>query len=307
VLPVGDSTETGAMLYRSDLFRAGHLLRMYGIVYSDFFLQEKQKTLCRDVKNATKVCPESMLTYNRQRASFNNGLKNQLINDCFADAVAYIGPSGDLVREGVRKALFAIIRDIRMHETLSKAPIVFLSESLGSKVLGDSLLCVPKDALSDILPDLDRTTHVFLGANQIPLLNLGYRGERCEIESALEGLEKSGVPLYSISKKRGGIAGFLDILEAARVIKEGKVKLPRKGLDDRVVVAFTDPNDLLSYEVTPYDIGGRPVVNILVNNDFNYLRWIENPLKAHTGYRENPSVIEWLRCGRDADGNPTCP
>ena len=297
IIQVSNSDMSGALLYRSDLTRQGQLFRMYGIIFSEMLLEIKQKALCQDVKRPTVVCPESLLTYKRHRAKLNDALKNRLLNDCLADAVAYLGPAGDTVRTGVREAVFAAIADIRKHETLANAPIAFLSESLGSKILGDSLFCASDEDLLEILPDLDRTSHIFLGANQIPLLNLGYREIQCKSETAIEAPDKIGRPLLSIDKKRGGIAGFLDILDATR----------GKGFKDRVVVAFNDPNDLLSYEVRPEDIGDRPVVNILVSNDYTYLRWAEHPLNAHTGYRENPDVIEFVRCGRTVGAKTPCP
>ena len=91
--PVVAVTETGptdAKLFRSDLTNNSKLLRTYGIVYSDILLKEKQSALCRDVKKPTAVCPEAIISYGRQRASLNDDLKNILMNDCLADAVAYL-------------------------------------------------------------------------------------------------------------------------------------------------------------------------------------------------------------------------
>ena len=72
------------------------------------------------------------------------------------------------------------------------------------------------------------------------------------------------------------------------------------------VIAFTDPNDLLSYILVPspwaksYD-----VVDVVVSNTSTYFGLVEMPTTAHLGYRENTTVRKLVACG-----NPTsakCP
>ena len=65
------------------------------------------------------------------------------------------------------------------------------------------------------------------------------------------------------------------------------------------MVAFTDPNDLLSYRLMPwrYARPGVTVVDVLVSNDKTYFGLLENPLSAHTGYMKNPAVTKAIMCG----------
>ena len=84
------------------------------------------------------------------------------------------------------------------------------------------------------------------------------------------------------------------------------------------IVSFTDPNDLLSYEVQPDDYkngeerckGGEErctkVVNIAVSNTYTWFWLLENPLIAHTEYLGNPNVIKYIACGRESTGNFNC-
>jgi hypothetical protein len=304
---------TGVKVYQTDLKGAGgKLIRLYGMLYSDVTLPGKQQELCRDVSHANDVCPDSLVNYDRKRASINDALKNKLMNDCLADAAGYLGPTGDRIRAGVRDGLFAIMKDIRSHSGLSRSPLIFLAESLGSKVLGDSLLCAPTDSVSGIMPELSRTSHVILGANQIPLLNLGFKESPCDIQVLYEKIRSTGAPLSQLREGKGGLVGLLDLIEAAKfevARSEGRVPrtLREAGTDSFAVVAFTDPNDLLGYEITSKDVGGQPVINIIVSNASTWFGVIANPLEAHEGLRRNQVVYALLRCGLNPNGSYACP
>src|SRR5260370_40733732 len=80
--------------------------------------------------------------------------------------------------------------------------------------------------------------------------------------------------------------------------------LPAKG--PMPVVAFSDPNDLLSYRIVPAhlaeDLKEFRVINVLVSNDTTYFGYLERPDTAHCGYPWNPHVFGML-----ARGYQTCP
>jgi len=65
------------------------------------------------------------------------------------------------------------------------------------------------------------------------------------------------------------------------------------------LVAFTDPNDLLSYTLPPekYAQDGVTVYNILVSNAPTYLGLLERPDTAHLEYLGNPDVGRLIACG----------
>jgi hypothetical protein len=65
------------------------------------------------------------------------------------------------------------------------------------------------------------------------------------------------------------------------------------------VVAFTDPNDLLSYRLLParYTAPDVAVADVLVSNDSTWLGLIENPMTAHLNYLANPEVATLIACG----------
>ena len=67
------------------------------------------------------------------------------------------------------------------------------------------------------------------------------------------------------------------------------------------VVAFSDPNDLLSYRIVPAhlaeDLKEFRVINVLVSNDTTYFGYLERPDTAHCGYPWNPHVFGMLARG----------
>jgi hypothetical protein len=300
-----DGGVAGVKAYQTNLRRGtDQMVRIYSILYSDVTLPEKQRELCRDVSQKTDIC--SVIDYKRTRASFNEALINQLINDCLADVAVYLGPTGEKIRSGVRDAFRAVMADIRNDPKLSRGPLVFLSESLGSKVLGDSLLCAPADFVSSLQPELARTSLIILGANQIPLLNLGFKESPCDTQNLYLRLRSTGARLPQPGERKGGLSGFLDIIKAAQAQAARRKSSTPETLREEppvsfVVVAFTDPNDLFGYEILSADLGYLPVVNIIVSNASTWFGFIENPLEAHQGLRENRAVFELLMHGYAPD------
>ena len=71
------------------------------------------------------------------------------------------------------------------------------------------------------------------------------------------------------------------------------------------VVAFNDPNDILSWEVDKKNLGfPRPdwpqvkLTNVyLPNGEFSVSPLFSDPITAHNGYLDNQTVMELLVCG----------
>jgi hypothetical protein len=70
------------------------------------------------------------------------------------------------------------------------------------------------------------------------------------------------------------------------------------------VVAFSDPNDLLSYRIVPAHLAENltefRVINVMVSNDATYFGYLERPDTAHCGYPWNPYVFGMLARGYKA-------
>jgi hypothetical protein len=81
------------------------------------------------------------------------------------------------------------------------------------------------------------------------------------------------------------------------------------------IVAFTDPNDLLSWRLRRKDLGvPRPdrrsveLTNVYMSNgEASVPGLISDPVKAHTGYFDNPTVMTLLLCGANNGAASQCP
>jgi hypothetical protein len=74
------------------------------------------------------------------------------------------------------------------------------------------------------------------------------------------------------------------------------------------VVAFTDPNDLLSYRIPPGDTAilgsDATVTNVITSNGGAILGYVENPYPAHTAYHQNMDVLRLLFGGSAREKSP---
>lgn len=236
------------------------------------------------------------------RAPVNRWLK-KFVNQKLGDPVIYLGRYGDSIRRVVAGGLSAIAE-----AGMADGEYVYsiVSDSLGSRVVFDALGCAlggsgtpsceylhPDPGFQEIelvgLKTLSaRTTQVFMNANQLPLLALAHVRPPGETESKEQWLKR-----FPCEDGGPGLRGY-----------PGKEKV----LDGRVqIVAFTDPNDALSYHLTERfrkkctHLGGRearPVdfINVRISNaKWNVLGLVANPDQAHSdGFRTNKQARRLL-------------
>lgn len=282
----------GVEVYKAHLTgNKSEIINFYTIVYSSITREIKNEKLWKsDVKPLKKIF-SPLEEGERKRGKLNRWIKGKMLNDCFADAVIYLGKAGASIREGVREAVDTIRTDAEID-----APIFLISESLGSKVLRDSLICVDenKGIEQERLVYLANTLQVFLFANQLPLLNEG-NNSQCPAGEEYIGFNKN------LRSTNGGIFDLLDALGEQKHLRSAFIRnLPIK------VVSFTDPNDILSYEVSPKHFDDRGVVNIIVSNARTYFGLFSNPVSAHTSYMANEDVKKYLKCGNGENKKQVC-
>jgi len=113
------------------------------------------------------------------------------------------------------------------------APLFLISESLGSKIVVDSLQEFENKHQTESLRNKRAATWhtLFLLANQIPILNLGVRDE---------------------SGEAGHLSTFEDL--ATERNEHRNPRLPNVPLH---VVAFSDPNDIFSYQLNSQRLSVR--------------------------------------------------
>jgi hypothetical protein len=169
------------------------------------------------------------------RKKFNRKFKDDIVNYGFSDAVMYLGPAGELIREAIEGAICSAARDAsgtslaQQGHIVTKAtacapdnidavtaPFVFVTESLGSKIIFDVLHETMNDQRGDIIDELVDGSEIYMLANQIPLLSLS----NLSVNPA-----RTHTPYTAPSRT-------------------AKVR-PR-------IVALTELNDFLSYELVPF-------------------------------------------------------
>ncbi|HAN48538.1 MAG TPA: hypothetical protein DCQ20_06625, partial [Nitrospira sp.] len=141
-------------LYQQTVNLAEGELRLSAIVWSPLTTPLKQ-SLCYDQTNKTDICkspplPAQAASYPYSRASVNAELKDSLLNDCLADALAYQGNSREYIVGEVQKAVLyaaanpggqraAARGTLSTRAAANHEAMVLISESLGSKVILDSI------------------------------------------------------------------------------------------------------------------------------------------------------------------------
>ena len=203
------------------------------------------------------------------RAKLNARAKDKLLDDCLPDALIYQGAARDTIQQRMAQAIVRATGD-----AAPDAPLLVLSSSLGSKILFDTLLRMEASAQRTV----DRMAYLVMAANQIPLLALADQ----QVPGVAATAARPPDSLHAVLlKRRAGI-------------------LPRsRNASQLSLVAFSDPNDLLTYtlERERYAGLGVNVVNVLVSNAPTWLGLLERPDHAHTNYLLNPDVARMVACG----------
>lgn len=253
-------------LYRASISVGDKDVRHYLVTWSDVSAAAK-KTLCYDNRDLPGdydgACSAASSRYPFHRADYNNLFKVTLLNDCLSDVTFYLGNEGGrAIRGRVRDALAAVTEQ-RGED--SDVPLFFVTESLGSAIVKDALTKPDGEVTTQKLLDLALafapTEVVYMAANQLPLL-------------ALADADVSPC----------GLADFLTQTLRSANAREAGLDTSREIL----AVAFTDPNDLLSYTLQPDDC--PLAINVIVSNARTWFGKIENPLPAHTGYLDEAAV-----------------
>jgi hypothetical protein len=283
-LPTPDPLAHGAELYRFTLTDSTRQLHVGAVLWSPITSSAK-KTLCYDVSTKTTPCSDPKVLTHDKRAWANGSLKSQLMDDALSDVTFYLNEEGGRrIRDAIEDALLQSLSVERVTlaqvcsgttPTAKTAPLFLISKSLGSKIVVDSLQEFEDSPHTRQFARQTRgNVHtLFLLANQIPILNLGLR-------------DASGAPdtyqhLKTFSKARNA---------------DRNPRLPPVPLH---VVAFSDPNDLLSYQLEPNAIPKEDAIisNVVVSNAPTIAWLVENPNYAHTCYFDNSPVAAAIAHG----------
>ena len=226
-------------------------------------------------------------TYASDRVLVNRELKAKLIDDALADPVLYIGRYRNHMQFPIMRAIEAILHDYQSQDELA-----IITQSLGSYMCYDTLLKMSRgerimgerDYSADVVQDLiGHTNYVYMLANQLPLLELS------EVSNPLPLRPQSATALKALAEIR----------------RQNKPKARRQQPPAPFslhLVAFSDPNDLLSYPLDRTSISGNMIEysNVVVSVErsaiLGVFAW---PMTAHTGHDKSKVVMDLLAFGHN--------
>jgi len=241
------------------------------------------------------------------RRKHNRTLKDELVNYGFSDAVMYLGPAGQEIRQAIRGAMCSAALDASGFEFDRQGEVIsfraacdrasfsltdvskfgFVTESLGSKIMFDVMREALTDDVQTVHDDMIRGSETFMLANQLALLSISNLSD--EPQKPAKGLSDDNRPR---------------------------------------IVAMSEINDLLSYEIVPFyeqlwkrtirpendslqeftDYKRRQLIRRLgfdivdVRLEFAdkiipFVNSFVDPDQAHTGHSGEPGVVLFMLCG----------
>lgn len=270
---------------------AGGTVKLTALIWSPLTAQIKRQ-LAYDSTGTPTDCQASGVC-KPQRARLNGAIKDSLLNDCLADALVYQGQSKPAIQDHMIRAMTRALEGSAVSKSdrrSSKTPLVIISDSLGSKITFDALDAMLTDSTTaervraTASAAVERLALVYMGANQLPLLSLADQN----IGQLPAGAESAPSVPEDDSLQR--------VLRRTSVAKNADGSAQLKSVS---LVAFTDPNDLLSYRLraSRYVSPNISIADILVSNSPTYFGLLERPDKAHTEYMSNRDVTTFIACG----------
>ena len=174
-------------------------------------------------------------------------------------------------------------------------PTVIITHSLGGYMLMDAIKAELRedDCGGPAEKILEYTPVIYMMANQLALLNLS------TLRRDPQAPKTATADVDAVTKQ---FAKCWLIARATRAKSEGRLA---ETAPLSQVVAFSDPNDILSWRVEPKNLnlprphwGQVAVTNVYMSNgEFSVPGLFSDPTNAHTGYFVNPTVMDMLICG----------
>ncbi len=278
--------------------QSGKELTFYELTWSEI-TREQKKMLAFDTSG----------DYDFRRAAVNGMLK-KFSNDTGPDPVIYLGESRIPILAAFGQSFcwmatsdFAHLPHDGQHEctslddryasSIARDNYVFISHSLGSRITTDGL-----QRLASVLAEPEK---YFTGKQKLVLA-----------PKTREALQNKHIPIFMLSNQ-------LPILQLGRELPEvagqdasycesNGVNYKKRMISETDIIAFSDPNDLLSYGI-PHEFAEKYIdsrlcaqitnVNINIANvmDAFGLTDFANPMDAHIGYDTDDRVVAMIAKG----------
>lgn len=271
-----------------------HTLLFYELTWSDITTPQKQ-ILRYDMSNE----------YSYKRAGFNNTVK-KFLDDTGPDPMIYLTDKENLILNATKqstcwmlgykwdelnpaKKQVCSVSSYKQIQNLEHENILFITHSLGSRIFIDAVVNIADEiSASDIKKHKEaeliinelknKEFTVFMLANQLPILQIGRDKPKVSHQ----------IPQYCTSK-----GSHYD----GRIFKQLNV------------VAFSDPNDILSYDIPQSFVDeyiDSRICPSVSNVNINIAEQISafglelvNPIAAHTEYDNDSRVISIISKGTE--------
>lgn len=248
-----------------------------------------------------------------------------------AESAPQMRPNSRMERIG--PASTAQIGSLAVQASANPRGVAIIAESLGSRMILDAIHLLENPAASESGSAhaaamikagrslRERTRVVFLAANQAPILGLVHAksdGEMGTLAQPSKPPSVTNIPADSLLQLYGTRGERSDVqtrspARASPLDQDNRRVTRFRDVGPVPVVAFSDPNDLLSYALRPYYRQMTPkdqppplnIIDVTVSVASSVLGLYANPLTAHTRYLVNEDVTRFIACGEPA--SPVCP
>jgi hypothetical protein len=244
------------------------------------------------------------------------GLAKGFMQTHLGDVVLYGGAYRVPMRAAVEQAMCYFINgepDITGHHCAhgdASARTVVITHSLGGYMLMDAVADLqaahPNEDVSGIAAGtsdnaatmmLYRTGLLFMLANQLALLDLTTEATYPPVSprqgpSANDGRDP---------EPHGALGPFMRYWKASR--RPADAAMPRQ------IVGVSDPNDLLTYLLSPGEIDvpdDTVVANVYLGVAWNVANVAASPVSAHVNYLTDPTVMNIMVCGMTGNAVAQC-
>jgi hypothetical protein len=286
--PIRQAAAPAVAIVPIDVATSQGTIHVKSLVWSPLTTPIKQQ-LCYDQTGKSPICAGAP-PFTPMRAKLNAKVKDWLLDDCLPDALIYQGAAREQIQLRMRDAIMAATEGAdspATEDARSDIPLVVISESLGSKILFDTLLRMMEEpphtrAAQVAAREVQRMAWLVMAANQIPLLQMAEQPLAVDA-GARVGMQPS--PPDSLQR----------LLQKRRTpVADRRASAPL------TLVAFSDPSDVLTYTLPPdrYRDEGVGVFNILVSNAPTWFGLLQDPVRGHEEYLSNPDVGSLIACGR---------
>lgn len=275
---------------------------VYRIFWDEFFWEGLQYAhIGQDVNSG-----ESGLLANLRR-KYNRRLKDEMVNYGFSDAVMYLGPAGQDIRNAIKGAMCSASLDAGGYQfklqgdRISAAnacalaersnpqtnQFAFVSESLGSKITFDLMREALTDDQETVIDRMIAGSEIYMLANQLALLSLSDISKE-PVKPARNAPYQPRPKIVALSEINDFLTyevnPFIENLWASQSVPEGEVLAP---LDS---AARENISRILGFDFVDIRLEfADPIISVV--SDF------VDPLQAHSKHVAEPELIELLLCG----------